>query len=133
MKRYPATLVPVIEIHHTDLEAIIKRAYGFRVSVEMAAKQPREIGIGYRVEELGYYVDGTLLASNPAWKDRAAAVRSGHRTGDIHLLLNVLAVDGFIHRGRWIVRTGPKPKHRVADNQKWDGSLVDLRVAIGRM
>lgn len=133
MQKFPATLIPVIEIHHTDLEAIIKKAYRFDISFEYATRQPKNIGIGYRVEEMGYYVDGRLIDSTPAWKARATNVRKGRRTGNIDLLLNVLAADGFIPRGRWIILTGPKPKEVFADTQKWSGSMVDLRVAIGTM
>lgn len=135
MEKVPVTLLPVIEIHHTDLEKLVKQAYGFDINFEFITRYPKNIGVGYRVEELGYFVEGKLLEANPRWKERADKVRRGRRTGNIELLLNVLAADGFIHRGRWIVRTGPKPIEKFADHQPWEPTrpLVEMRVAIARL
>lgn len=123
MQKIRATLVPVIEVHHLDLERLVKLVYGFDISFKYATRHPDGCGVEYAV-------DGNLNRK-PTWTAQAADLRSGKRSRSIDLILNTLASDGHIHRGRWIVLTGSRRKEHVAENVIWAGKNVDLRVAVG--
>ena len=46
MEKFPATLIPVMEIHYTVLEQLVKRAFGFEITFANCTRAPRDIGIG---------------------------------------------------------------------------------------
>jgi hypothetical protein len=54
-----------------------------------------------------YAVSPTLPPSQDA-HDRADAIRSGRRSRDVALILDVLCLDGFIPAGRHIIDTRPE-------------------------
>lgn len=52
---------------------------------------------------LEYNVSGRL--DSPAKEDRAEHIRAGQRCSDLQLILDVLASDGLIPAGRYIIQS----------------------------
>lgn len=96
--------VPVFRVHHTKLEAYIKKVFGFEFDFLHAAG----VTEGQCVE---YLVDGTLPTTQ--YEQRAHDLRIGRKTKDVNLILAVLAKDGYIPKGHYTVSTHPLPNDIV--------------------
>lgn len=96
----PMTSVPVFRVYHTDLEAYVRRVYGFDYDFMFALCITGEVGVEVQV-------DGELPSL--AWKRRADELRGGKRDKDVRLILNTLCADGFIPRGAYTITTKTPP------------------------
>lgn len=102
-KRKPITDLPIYQepfyrVHYTCLEQFIKDTYGFEFDFLRATGQTQ----GMCPE---FIVTGEL--NTTSWKERAMAIRQGHRPRSISLLLNVMAHDRKIPKGKYTVSTHP--------------------------
>jgi len=95
--------LPHFRVHHTDLEKYLETVYRMR---DFRFFKATGFTPGLIPE---YRVSGNLP---PAWesKNKAERIRSGQRTSDMLLILNVLCLDGFIPAGHYLIDTKPKPK-----------------------
>lgn len=93
------TTIPVFRVKRRALEAYISLIYRFEFDFLLAVGQVE----GMNVE---YAIDGEL--SSDAWMQRAHDLRCGRRTRDVYLILTVLARDGFIPKGRYVIDTHPE-------------------------
>ena len=101
-------LRPTFYVSCSEIEKLILETWGYGFSVSQATGQRARIEI--RV---------TGLFMIPTWKDRADLVRSGRRSRDLCLILNVLCADGAIPAGSYVVcETLP-----VVSGAKWKNSL----------
>jgi hypothetical protein len=94
--------LPIFRVHYRRLEEYLAKVYrmeGFDFLLASGA-------VPGLIPE--YAVSPTLPPAQDA-HDRADAIRSGRRTRDVALILNVLCRDGFIPAGRYIIDTRPKP------------------------
>jgi len=87
---------PIFRLHRLKLEAFIEQVFGFDFDVLVALL----IVEGETVE---FDVTGTLSTNELA--RRAGDLRIGKRTRDLAMILNVLAFDGYIPKGRYTVVT----------------------------
>jgi hypothetical protein len=94
------TTLAVFRVHHLDLESYIQTVFGFEFDFQIATGA----GVGICPE---YLVTGSLSTSE--WQRRAQELRNGRRTRDVVLILNTLAHDGYIPKGRYTVNTKPLP------------------------
>lgn len=92
--------LPVFRVHRSNLEKYVKTVFGFDYDFLHAAGVTEGIGVEYNV-------DGEL--PSPAYERQAADLRLGRRTRDPALILNVLARDGYIPKGRYTVATTALP------------------------
>jgi hypothetical protein len=93
------TNIPVFRVKRRALEAYISLIYRFEFNFLLAVGQVA----GMNVE---YDIDGEL--SSEAWRQRAHELRCGRRTRDVKLILTVLAADGFISKGKYVIDTREK-------------------------
>lgn len=93
------TAIPVFRVKRRALEAYISLIYRFEFDFLLAVGQVE----GMNVE---HTIDGELPGE--AWLQRAHELRCGRRTRDVNLILTVLARDGFIPRGRYVIDTRPE-------------------------
>lgn len=91
---------PFYRVHHKALEAYVQTVFGFEFDFLFAAGVTEGVGVEYTV-------DGRL--DTIAWERRAAELRRGQRTRDVTLILNVLAHDGYIPRGKYTISTEKLP------------------------
>jgi hypothetical protein len=94
--------LPIFRVHYRRLEEYLAKVYrmeGFDFLLASGA-------VPGLVPE--YAVAATMPPAQDA-HDRADAIRSGRRTRDVALILNVLCLDGFIPAGRYIIDTRPEP------------------------
>jgi hypothetical protein len=98
------TRIPVYRVHADALNAYIvaKFAFDHFDTVWALGIKPPETAI--------FNVTGDLSSE---YQQRAADLRNGRRTRNVALILNVLAVDGDIAKGTWIVETKEPPPPRV--------------------
>ena len=95
------TTIPVFRVKCRALESYISLIYRFEFDFLLAVGQVA----GMNVE---YEIDGELPSE--AWTQRAHELRCGRRTRDVKLILTVLAADGFIPKGKYVIDTRePKP------------------------
>ena len=96
----PVRALPVFRVHFEDLEAYIKLVFGFDFeyleSTGTVAGQVAE-----------YAVSGELPSVE--WQRKADQVRAGRRTRELRVILAVLAADGYIAKGQYIVSTHRRP------------------------
>jgi len=95
------TTIPVFRVKRPKLEAYIAAVYRFEFDFLLATGQIA----GQCVE---YNVTGRL--ESQTWKQRAHELRCGVRIKNVQLILDVLAADGFIPAGRYIIDTHQPPK-----------------------
>ncbi len=94
--------LPIFRVHYRRLEEYVARVYrmeGFDFLTASGACP----GL---VPE--YAVSPTLPPSSDAQR-QADAIRTGRRTRNVSLILNVLCVDGYIPAGKYIIDTRPEP------------------------
>jgi hypothetical protein len=96
-----ASLIPVFRVHYEDVEAYIKLVFGFEYDLLMATGCK-----GGAIPE--FHVTGHL--ENDAHRRQAMSLRNGQRVKSLALILNVLAADEYIRRGKYIVDTRGKPE-----------------------
>lgn len=106
-----ATLIPVFRLTSSELESLIASRF-FSFSVAMATVQ--------RDCVLEYHVDGL---PNGELADR---VRSGKRSGSVLALLNLLAQDDHIPRGRYLVELGTRRRSRQP--RPWTSGQLQIQV-----
>lgn len=94
------TQLPVFRVHYTVLEDYIRQVFGFEYDLLLAS------GIT-EGQCLDCDIKGEL--GSLALEQRAADLRLGNRTKSIILILTVLAHDGYIPVGRYIISTHPLP------------------------
>jgi hypothetical protein len=92
--------LPVFRVHYKNLEAYIRAVFGFDFDFLMAAGVGQGVGVDYRIK-------GVL--ESLAWEQRAQDLRKGRRTKDVPLILNVLAIDGYVPTGLYTISTHPIP------------------------
>jgi hypothetical protein len=93
--------LPIFRVRYRRLEDYLARVYrmeGFDFLLASGA-------VPGLVPE--YAVSPTLPASEDA-RRRADAIRTGRRTRDVALILNVLCLDGFIPAGKYLIDTRPE-------------------------
>jgi hypothetical protein len=94
----PMTQVPIFRIHYQALEEYLARVYHMqeydfiRATGAVAGMTPE------------YTVQAQLPPARDA-QQRADAIRLGHRTQNVPLILTVLCIDGFIPEGTYIIDT----------------------------
>jgi len=96
------TQLPIFRVHYHRLEEFLKTVYrmeGFDFLRATGA------GPGLVPE---YVVDPKLPPAHDAQR-QADAIRAGHRTQNVGLVLTVLCLDKFIPAGRYIIDTRPEP------------------------
>jgi len=91
---------PIFRVHHTKLAAYIQQVFGFEFDFLIA------MGVteGQCVE---LAVDGKI--PDGPWTQKAADLRIGRRSKSVQLILGVLAHDGYIQAGKYIISTHPLP------------------------
>jgi len=94
------SLIPVFRVHFEDLERYIKTVFGF--DFDLLFLTGTVAGV---IPE--YQVNGRIV--NDAHKRQAEQIKNGQRNKNLRLILNVLAAEGYIHFGRYIIDTNPKP------------------------
>lgn len=92
--------VPVFRVHHTKLEAYVKKVFGFEYDLLLGAG----VTEGQCLE---IDVDGKLPGGE--WERRANELRLGTRTKSLVLILAVLAHDRYIQPGKYIIPTYKLP------------------------
>jgi hypothetical protein len=92
--------LPVFQVHYTKLEAFIKKVFGFDYDFLFAAGVTEGMGVEYRV---------TGKLPGDAWVRKAEELRRGRRSKEIILILAVLAHDGFIPAGQYLIITRKLP------------------------
>lgn len=95
------TQLPIFRVHYRRLEEYLEKVYrmeGFDFLLASGA-------VPGLVPE--YAVSRTLPPSEDA-RRRADAIRTGRRTQNVGLILNVLCLDGFIPAGKYIIDTRPE-------------------------
>lgn len=95
------TRLPVFRVKQKHLEAYIATIYRFEFDFLIATGQVAGMMIEYKV-------DGSIPSE--AWTQRAHELRCGKRTRDMNLILNVLAHDEFIPKGKYVIDTTAPPK-----------------------
>lgn len=94
-------VLPVFRVKYRKLEEYIAAVYRFEFDFLFATGQ-----VAGQCPE--YQITGKI--EGHAWLDRAHELRCGVRTRDVSLILNVLAADGFIPTGKYIIDTHLPPK-----------------------
>ncbi len=94
-----ARIIPVCRVHYQDLEQYIQRVFGFEFDFLFATGFVN----GMCPE---YQVTGTIPS---AMAQQAKDLRSGRRTKNLALIVNVLAADGYIPAGKYIIDTHQRP------------------------
>lgn len=89
-------VLPVFRVKYKKLEAYIAAVYRFEFDFIFATGQVA----GQCVE---YHISGKI--EGHTWQQRAHELRCGVRTRDVTLILNVLATDGYIPAGQYIIDT----------------------------
>ena len=92
------TRLPVFRVKQGALEAYIVSIYRFEFDFLIATGQVAGMMIEFQVE-------GKIPGDT--WARRAHELRCGKRTRDVNLILNVLAHDEFIPKGRYVIDTTP--------------------------
>lgn len=91
--------VPVFRVKRRALEAYIATVYRFEFDFLIATGQSE--GMAIELAVTGEFPNG-------AWSQRAHELRCGKRTRDVNLILNVLACDEFIPKGKYVIDTHPE-------------------------
>lgn len=94
-----AQVIPVFRVYYRDLEQYIQRVFGFEFDFLFATGFVN----GMCPE---YQVTGTIPS---AMAQQAKDLRSGRRTRNLLLIINVLAADGYIPAGKYIIDTHRRP------------------------
>lgn len=106
--RTNAVLIPTFELHQSDLTRLVKRHFRFNFDFQGATGAPDDV-------LMEYDVNGWLPESSTAWKAQADEIRSGERSRNVSLILNVLALDGHMPFGKYLISTFqdlPVERHR---------------------
>lgn len=90
------TRLPVFRVKQRALEAYIASIYRFEFDFLIATGQTAGMMIEFKIE-------GSIPGET--WARRAHELRCGKRTRDVNLILNVLAHDEFIPKGRYVIDT----------------------------
>jgi len=93
--------LPIFRVHYRRLEEFLREVYRMD-SFDFLVASGAVAGM---IPE--YHVSRDLPAAVTA-VDRAHAIRTGRRTRDVQLILNVLCHDGYIPAGRYIIDTRPE-------------------------
>ena len=101
-------LKPTLYVTRAEIEKLIASTWVYEFSVNGATGQRARIELR---------VTGIFLT--PTWKDRADLVRSGRRSRDLCLILNVLCADGAIPAGSYVICESLP----VVSGTKWKSSL----------
>ena len=96
-------VLPVFRVKYRKLEEYIAAVYRFEFDFLFATGQ-----VAGQCPE--YHITGK---TEGAWQQRAHELRCGVRTRDVPLILNVLAADGFIPTGMYIIDTHLPPKPAI--------------------
>ena len=94
-----AQIVPVFRVHYQDLEQYIQQVFGFEFDLLFVTGLVN----GMCPE---YQVTGTIPS---AVAQQANDLRSGRRTRNLLLIINVLVADGYIPAGKYIINTHRRP------------------------
>jgi len=94
--------LPIFRVHYRRLEEYVARVYRMK-GFDFLTASGACPGL---VPE--YAVSPTLPPSSDAQR-QADAIRTGRRTRNVSLILNVLCVDGYIPAGKYIIDTRPEP------------------------
>ena len=99
----PMIQLPIFRVKSRDLEDYLFQVYrisGFDFL----------LATGMKAGECPEYAVQATLPQGPDSGRRAEEIRSGRRTRNVPLILNVLCFDGYIPAGRYLVSTRPEPK-----------------------
>lgn len=94
-----AKVIPVFRVHYQDLEQYIQEVFGFDYDFMFATGCVNGV-----VPE--YQVTGEIPAS---MANQARDLRQGRRTKNLTLIVNLLAADGYIPAGRYVIDTHKRP------------------------
>ena len=97
--RLKARVIPVFRVHYQDLEQYIQQVFGFEYDFLFAT--------GFVNGTCPEYQVTGLIPSTMA--QQAKDLRSGRRTRNPTLIVNVLAADGYIPVGKYIIDTHKQP------------------------
>ncbi len=96
----PMARLPFYRVRHTLLEEFIQDVFGFEFDFLMAVGQTEGVCVDYHV--IG------LDEANSEQFRRAENLRRCQRTKDVSLILNVLAEDKYIPKGKYTISTHPE-------------------------
>ena len=108
----PMTRVPLFRIHYRALEEYLARVYHMqeydfiRATGAVAGMTPE------------YTVQAQLPPAHDA-QQRADAIRLGHRTQNVPLILTVLCIDGFIPEGTYVIDTRRRRRPSTCTARCW--------------
>jgi len=88
--------MPVFRVHYQDFEKYVRQVFGFEFDFMFAE------GIKLNGPCLEYDIAGTITQ---AQERMAGDLREGSRLKHVPLILNVLAKDDYIPRGRYLIET----------------------------
>lgn len=92
-------IIPVFRVHYQDLEQFVQEVFGFEYDFLFATGFVN----GMCPE---YQVTGVIPS---AMTQQAQDLRSGRRTRNLALIVNVLAADGRIPAGKYVIDTHKRP------------------------
>lgn len=94
-----AALIPVYRVHYEDLEKYIEEVFGFDYDFLFAT--------GYVAGMCPEYQVTGVIPS--IMSKQVSDLRSGQRTRNVNLIVNLLAADGYIPCGKYVIDTHQRP------------------------
>jgi hypothetical protein len=95
-----AAIVPVFRVKYQELERFIERVFGFEFDLLFATGCINGVCPEYQVHGAGPQITS----------GQATDLRRGRRSRNLPLILEVLAADGYIPTGRYIIDTHEEKK-----------------------
>ena len=92
--------IPVFRVHYKDFERYVKQVFGFDFDFFLATGGVPGLSPEYRIKG---------LPDSDSFQRMGINLREGQRTKNVEVILNVLAEDGYIEAGQYVIDTRPAP------------------------